>query len=55
MKKKKKNIIIINGKEYEEVNTTFWDIVGGLTFVFFIAWLFVGSIGTLALNLLGLA
>ena len=51
---KKKNIII-NGKEYEEVNTTFWDIVGGLAFVFFTAWLLVGGVGTVILGLLGLA
>ena len=52
---KKKNIIIINGKEYEEVNTTFWDIVGGLAVIGGLSFLIVGTVGTVVLNLLGLA
>ena len=51
----KKEYIIINGKEYQKANTITWDIVGGLAVIGGLSFLIVGTIGTVVLNLLGLA
>ena len=51
----KKEYIIINGKKYQKANTTFWDILGGLAIIGGLSFLIVGTVGTVILNLLGLA
>ena len=50
----KKEYRIINGKKYQQANTTFWDIVGGLAVFGGLSFLIVGTVGTVVLNLLGL-
>lgn len=52
---KNKKTIIINGKEYKEANTLFWDILGFFGCIAFLSWLLVGAVGTAVLSLLGLA
>jgi hypothetical protein len=51
----KKEYVIINGTKYQKANTTFWDILGGLAVIGGLSFLIVGTIGTVVLNLLGLA
>lgn len=50
----KKEYITINGKKYQKANTTFWDIMCAFAWFGFIAWLLVGTVGTVVLSLLGL-
>ena len=52
----KKKTIIINGKEYQEIdNVTVSDLIGMALAVVGISVLLVGTFGTVALALLGLA
>lgn len=51
----KKEYITINGKRYQKANTTFWDVIGCLAVIGGLSFLIVGTVGTVVLNLLGLA